>query len=212
MAAAWLLLSCTCRSQSPLIMQSCTSLVYSRKQMGLLNVVRPRPQESVFKRKRSCFAPDTAIVHTATPKTITENGAIRKRSPEWSDLKRCFLKTLFSSVDRENIAIWKQWRHQNRHDRAPDHATVSIQNGGQTLQFRANFAGRYIEMRMRRVHLSMHTEGIKAFSKPIRRCSVDGWKRYENDKCGRKSFWKRSKTAPFSFENGLVWTGLNFAY
>ena len=27
-------------------------------------------------------------------------------------------------------------------------------------QFRANFAGRYIEMRMRRVHLSMHTEGI----------------------------------------------------
>ena len=29
----------------------------------------------------------------------------------------------------------------------------------------------------------------------------------ENDKCGRKSFWKRSKTAPFSFENGLVWTG-----
>ena len=36
---------------------------------------------------------------------------------------------------------------------------------------------------------------------------VDGRKRYENDKCGRKSFWKRSKTVPFSFENGLVWTG-----
>ena len=30
------------------------------------------------------FAPDTSIVH-AQPKTITENGAIRKRSPEWSD-------------------------------------------------------------------------------------------------------------------------------
>ena len=28
----------------------------------------------------------------------------------------------------------------------------------------ANFPGRYIEMRMRRVHLSMRTEGIKAFS------------------------------------------------
>ena len=28
----------------------------------------------------------------------------------------------------------------------------------------ANFANRYIEMRMRRVHLSMHTEGINAFS------------------------------------------------
>ena len=47
---------------------------------------------------------------------------------------------------------------------------------------RANFSGRYIEMRTHRVHLSM--------------CGYD--------KCGRKSFWKRSKTAPFSFENGLV--------
>ena len=36
---------------------------------------------------------------------------------------------------------------------------------------------------------------------------MEGRKRYEYDKCGRKSFWKRSKTAPFSFENGLVWTG-----
>ena len=31
------------------------------------------------------------------------------------------------------------------------------------LQFRANFAGRYIEMRMRRAHLSMRSEGIKRF-------------------------------------------------
>ena len=75
------------------------------------------------------------------------------------------------------------------------------------LQIRVNFAGRYIEMRMRRVHLSMRTEGVKAFSKRIRRCSVDRRKRYENDKCGRKSFRKRSKTAPFSFENRLVWMG-----
>ena len=60
---------------------------------------------------------------------------------------------------------------------------------------------------IRRVHMSMRTEGIKAFSKRIRRCSVDGRKRYENDKCGRKSVWKRSKKASFSFENGLVWTG-----
>ena len=115
---------------------------------------------------------------------------------------------LFSSVDGENDAIWKRRRHQNRHDRAPDHSTASIQNGGRTmwLQFRANSPGRYIKMRMHRVHLSMRTEGIKAFSKQMRRCSVEGRKRYGNDKCGRKSFWKRSKTAPFSFENGLVWT------
>ena len=47
------------------------------------------------------------------------------------------------------------------------------------LQFGANFADR--------VHLSMRTEGITAFSKRTRRCTVDGRKRYENDKCGRKS-------------------------
>ena len=79
-----------------------------------------------------------------------------------------FLKTLFSSVDGENDVIWK---------RAPDHSTVSIQNGRQTLLCGFNFAGRYLEMRMRRVHLSMRTEGIKAFSKRIRHGSVDGWKR-----------------------------------
>ena len=59
------------------------------------------------------------------------------------------------------------------------------------LQFRANFAGRYIEMRMRRVHLNMRNEGVIEFSKRtrrIRRCSVDGRKLYENDKCGCKSF------------------------
>ena len=32
--------------------------------------------------------------------------------------------------------------------------------------------------------------------------------RYKNDKCGCKSFLKQSKTAPFSFENRLVWTGI----
>ena len=68
------------------------------------------------------------------------------------------------------------------------------------LQFRANFPGRYIEMRMHRVHLSMRTVGITVFSKRIQRCSVNGRKRYKKDKCGRK-------IAPFSSENGLVWTG-----
>ena len=147
---------------------------------------------SFIRRRPHCFVLDTAIVHTTTPKTIAENGAIRKQSPEWRDLKtmlfknavfwcgrrkRCYLKTVASSkrsqpdartLDREYL----KWRTD---------ATV-------WLQFCANFAGRYIEMRMRRVQLSMRTEGITAFSKRIRRCSVDGRKRYENDKCGRKSF------------------------
>ena len=46
----------------------------------------------------------------------------------------------------------------------------------------------------------------------FRGCSVDGRKRYENDKCWRKSFWKLSKTAPFSFENRLLWTGPKFYF
>ena len=67
---------------------------------------------------------------------------------------------------------------KNRHDRAPDHSTLSIQNGGQTLPCGFNFApispADILKVRMRQVHLSMRTEGIKAFSKRIRRCSVDG--------------------------------------
>ena len=65
-------------------------------------------------------------------------------------------------------------------------------NGGQTLtknqEWRQFRVPKYIEVRMRRVHLSMRTEYIKAFSKRIRRCSVDERKRYENGKGGRKSF------------------------
>ena len=38
----------------------------------------------------------------------------------------------------------------------PNHSTVSIRNGGQALP--------YIEKRMHRVHLTMRTEGVTAFS------------------------------------------------
>ena len=34
-----------------------------------------------------CFVPDTATVHTTTPKTISENGSLRKRSLVSNDLK-----------------------------------------------------------------------------------------------------------------------------
>ena len=60
-------------------------------------------------------------------------------------------------------------------------------------------------MGMRQVYLSMRTEGIIAFSKRIRRCSVDGRKRYENDANLVENGAKQLR--PFSFENGLVWTG-----
>ena len=42
--------------------------------------------------------------------------------------KRCFLVWT-----EKNDAIWKRWRHQNRHDRTPHHSTMSIKNGGHTL-------------------------------------------------------------------------------
>ena len=41
---------------------------------------------------------------------------------------------------------------------------MSIKNGEQTPPCGFNFASRYIEMRMRRGHLTMRTEGITAFS------------------------------------------------
>ena len=47
----------------------------------------PRPHYTVFKPKRYCFVPDTAIVHTTTPKTSSENGSFLKRSAVWNDLK-----------------------------------------------------------------------------------------------------------------------------
>ena len=131
-----------------------------------------------------------------------ENGAVllrirlsstlkrRKRSPKTEPFenalqsgaiwKRCFLKMLFSSVDGENDAIWKRLRHQNRHDRA------------QTTR------PWVFKMADRRYHVASLLIGVVVWT---------GEKRYENDKCGRKSFWKRSKTTPFSFENGLMWTG-----
>ena len=69
----------------------------------------------------------------------------RKRSPKMEPFKNALQrgaiwKRCVCSVDGENDAIWKQWRHQNRHHRARDHSTVSIQNGGQTLPCGFNFA------------------------------------------------------------------------
>ena len=57
--------------------------------------------------------------------------------------------------------------------------------------FGANFAGRYIEMRMRQVHLSMRIKGIKAFSNGY---GVKVWTG-ENDT-------KKISVDPNLFENG----------
>ena len=112
----------------------------------------------------------------------------RKRSPKTESFenalqsgaiwKRCFLKTLFSSVDGETMLSENGDVIQiDTTGRQPTRPWV---NGEQTVPCGFSLNDRF---------------------------SVDGRKRYENDKCGRKSFWKRSKTAPFLFKNGLVWTG-----
>ena len=121
--------------------------------------------------------------------------------------KRSHSKTLSRVEWFENDAVWKRcflvWTEKMMLSENGDVIKIDT-TGRQTTPAWAskmadrryhvvfNFADRYIEMHMRRVHLSMHTEGIKTFSKPIR------WKWYQNDKCGSKSFWKWSKTAPFS--------------
>ena len=82
-------------------------------------------------------------------------------------LKRCFLVWTVKTMLSENDDVIKM----------PNHSTVSIQNGGQALPCGFNFAP------ISHAHL-----GYNSVFKQIRRCSVDSRKRYENDKCGRKSF------------------------
>ena len=88
--------------------------------------------------------------------------------------KRCFLKTLFSSVDGENDAIWKRCylktvtssKEIRAGARPLDHEYPKWgTDATMWLQFRANFEGQYIEMRMRRLYLTMRvtmrTEGTE---------------------------------------------------
>ena len=97
----------------------CLSFVHLFSKMIFLCVflsetLRPCPHYTVFKRKRHCFVPDTANVHNTTPKTISENGSIRKRSPE------CTAKTMLSENDDVTTNELTT-------------STVSIQDSGQTL-------------------------------------------------------------------------------
>ena len=66
------------------------------------------------------------------------------------------------------------------------------------LQFRAKLAGRYIEMRKRRVYLSMPTEDIKAFSNGY---GVVVW----TGDNGTKTISVGANLV--ETENGLAWTG-----
>ena len=112
-----------------------------------------------------------------------------KRQKETRYFKASDLASLGKSEDKTTLSkpapCFRFWllcscswhRLEGKYQRILNHNKTQkqrIKNG-------ANFAGRYIEMRMRRVHLRMRTEGIEAFSKRIRRCSADGRRRYKND-------------------------------
>ena len=112
------------------------------------------------------FRPSTLQRRKRSPKTEPFENAF-KSGAIW---KRRFLKLLFSNVDEESDDIWKRWHHQNRHDWAPDHSTLSIQNGEQTLPC--------------------------GFSLD-RRCSVDGRKRYENESVDANLFENGAKLLRF---------------
>ena len=75
-----------------------------------LALFRPRPHYTVFKRKRYCFVPDTATVHTTTVrKRIVSKTLSRAERFENGTVWKC----CFPSVDGENDTIWKRWRHHN---------------------------------------------------------------------------------------------------
>ena len=66
-------------------------------------------------------------------------------------------------------------------------------------------------MGMRRVHFSMRTEGIKAFSKRIWRCSVDSKIDTKMISVDANLFENGTKQLRFRLKNRLVWTGPLFA-
>ena len=176
-----------------------------------IRTLRPCPHLSVFKRKRGCFAPflkrfaSTLIVfvsfspvHTTTP-YLFENAVIpsvrmvklsrrmrisiyrpAKLARKWSHMVACVCHFGYSTV--EWFGAWKclfWWHHR--------------------FQI-ASFSPSTLENSVFKKHRFQIAPLWRAFSNGsvfgdrFRRCSVDDSR-------------IRSKTAPFSFENGLVWTG-----
>ena len=74
------------------------------------SLTQPRPHYTVFKRKRYCFVPDTATVHTTTvrKRIVLKTLSTVERFENGTVWKHCF-----PSVDGENDTIWKRWRHHN---------------------------------------------------------------------------------------------------
>ena len=66
------------------------------KMREALSLTKAPVHTNPLSKENGTALPDTSIVHTTTPKTITENGASQKSSPEWSDLNTMlFQKAVF---------------------------------------------------------------------------------------------------------------------
>ena len=160
----------------------------------------------------------TALGPVYTNPVSNENGAVLLRIRISFTLQR--RKRAPKTEPFENDAFWKRcflvWTEKTMLSENGDVIKIDTTGRQTTRSWVSKMADRrYRVAPIWPIYWNAHTSssfehahwGYKALSKRIRRCSVDGEKRYEDDKCGRKSFRKRSKTAPFSFENGLVWTG-----
>ena len=131
----------------------------------------------------------------------------RKRSPKTKPFenalqsgaiwKRCFLKTLFSSVVGENDAIWKRRRHQI--DTTGRQTTRPWVSKMADRRYHVDFAPISRAELYWNAHASSSFEHAHWGYKSVFKSGVVVWraKRYENDKCGRKSFWKRRKQLRF---------------
>ena len=167
----------------------------------------------VFKRKRSCFAPDTTIdrphynADERSPKTEPFENALQCGAI-W---KRCFLKTLFLvwtektmlSEKGDVIKIDTTGRQTTRPwvskivDRRYHVASISRQFRG-PMYWNAHASSSFEHA----------PEGIKAFSKRKRCCSEDGWKRYEKDVWTQNIFENGAKPLRFRLKTDLCGRGL----
>ena len=173
--------------------------------------IRPRPHKSVFKRKRSCFAPfskrfaSTLIVfasfspvHTTTPYLFWKRFYTLSAHAKMNSTH-----AHFNILAREIAAKLK--RHGSV---CPPFWILTVEwSGARSCLFWwrhrfqiASFSPSTLENSVFKKHRFQIAPLWRAFSNGsvfsdrFRRCSVDDSR-------------IRSKTAPFSFENGLVWTG-----
>ena len=108
------------------------------------------------------FQTHTAIVHATTPKTITENGAIRKRSLVWTEKTMLSENGVFIKIDTTGRKTTRPWVSKML-DRRYHVAAISHQFRG-PIYWNAHASSSFEHAHW----------GYKGVFKTDRRCSVDG--------------------------------------